>query len=75
MLQKQMRCQIKTESLLFPTMYKPQNVTFPTCSGFCGSGSHIIDTSIKNPISGQSSPMVKGCVDIMCDIVDAAFRY
>ncbi len=39
MLQKQMRCQIKAESLLFPTMYKSQKFTFPTCSGFCGSGS------------------------------------
>ena len=36
-----MRCQIKAESLLFPTMYKSQKVTFPTCSGFCGSGSHM----------------------------------
>ncbi len=33
-----MRCQIKAESLLFPTMYKSQKVT---CSGFCVSGSHI----------------------------------
>ncbi len=41
MLQKQMRCEIKAESLLFPTMYKSQKVTFPTCSGFCGSGSHL----------------------------------
>ncbi len=36
-----MGCQIKAESLLFPTMYKSQKVTFPICSGFCGSGSHI----------------------------------
>ncbi len=41
MLQKQMRCQIKAENLLFPTMYKSQKVTFPTCSGFGRSGSHI----------------------------------
>ncbi len=26
--------------------------------------SNIIDTSIKHPISGQSTPMVKGCMDI-----------
>ena len=26
--------------------------------------SNIIDTSIKHPISGQSTPMEKGCVDI-----------
>ncbi len=42
MLQKQMRCKIKAESLLFPTMYKSQKVTIPTCSGFCGSGSHLV---------------------------------
>ncbi len=41
MPQKQMRCQIKAEILLFPTMYKSQEVTFPTCSGFCGSGSQM----------------------------------
>ncbi len=36
-----MRCQIKADGLLFPTMYKSQKVTFPTCSEFCGSGSHF----------------------------------
>ncbi len=46
MLQKQMRCQIKAESVLFATMYKSQKVTFPTCSGFCGSGSQ----NMCNPI-------------------------
>ncbi len=48
-----MRCQIKAESLLFPTMYKSRKVTFPTCSGFCGSGSHI-----GLPINGTSSSSV-----------------
>ena len=48
MLQKQMRCQSKAESLLFPTMYKSQKIKFPTCSGFCGSGSHISSGSWDN---------------------------
>ncbi len=41
-----MRCQIKTESLLFPTLYKAQKVTFLTCSGFCGSGSQLCHISV-----------------------------
>ena len=32
----------------------------------------IIDTSIKRAISGQSTPMVKGCIDIMLDMVDTS---
>ncbi len=47
MLQKQMRCQIKAENLLFPTMYKSQKDKFPTCSGFCGSGSKISNKEKK----------------------------
>ncbi len=53
MLQNQMRCQIKAESLLFPTMYKSKTVTFPTCSGFCGSGSHI--KPVKYSLKMQAS--------------------
>ncbi len=37
--------------------------------------SNIIDTSIKHQISGQSTPMVKRCMDIMVDMVDTAFSY
>ncbi len=37
--------------------------------------SEIIDTSIKRAISGQSTLMVKGCIDIMFDKVDTAFSY
>ncbi len=37
--------------------------------------SNIIDTSIKHPISGQSTPMLKSCMDIMLGIIDAAFSY
>ena len=33
----------------------------------------IIDTSIKRIISDQSTPMVKGSMDIMFDMVDTAF--
>ncbi len=34
--------------------------------------SNIIDTSIRRPILYQSTPMVKGCMDIMLDMVDTA---
>ena len=34
---------------------------------------NIIDTSIKLPTSCQSTPMVKGCIDIVFDKVDTAF--
>ena len=37
--------------------------------------SKIIDTSIKSPISGQSTPMLKGCIDHIFDMVDTAFTY
>ncbi len=37
--------------------------------------SNIIDASIKHPISGQSTPMVNCCMDIMFDMVDSAFSY
>ena len=33
----------------------------------------MMDTSIKHAISGQSTPMVKVCMDI--DVVDTAFSY
>jgi len=33
-----------------------------------------VDISIKYPIPGQSTPMLKGCM-YMFDIVDNAFRY
>ena len=36
--------------------------------------SNMIDTSIKHPISGQSTPMGKGCMD-MFDIVDTVLSY
>ncbi len=36
---------------------------------------HNIDTSIKLPISGHSTSMVKGCMDIMFDMVDTVFSY
>ncbi len=36
--------------------------------------SYMMDTSIKHPISGQYIYMVKGCMDIMFDIVDTAFK-
>ncbi len=36
---------------------------------------HSIDTSIKHPISGLSTPMVKGCIYIMLDIAETAFSY
>ncbi len=32
--------------------------------------SNLIDTSIKFPISGQSTPMVEDCMDIMFDMAD-----
>ncbi len=32
-------------------------------------------TSIKCPISGQSTSMVKGCMEHMFDMVDTAFSY
>ena len=35
--------------------------------------SNKVDTSIKLTILGQSTYMVKGCMDIMFDIGDAAF--
>ena len=34
-----------------------------------------LDTSIKHSISGQSTPMVKGSMNIMFDMVDTAFSY
>ncbi len=34
---------------------------------------NMVDTSIKHPISGQSSTVVKGCVYILFDMVDTAF--
>ncbi len=37
--------------------------------------SNIIDTSSKRPISGQSTPMVKDCMDIMYDMTDTDFSY
>ncbi len=36
---------------------------------------NLIDASIKRTISGQSTHMVKGCIDIMFDMVANAFRY
>ena len=33
----------------------------------------LIDTSIKNPISGWSTTVVKGCMHIMFDMVHTAF--
>ncbi len=37
---------------------------------------NIIDTSIKHAISCHSTPMVKGCIDIIFDMVDnTAFNY
>ncbi len=36
---------------------------------------NIVDTSIKHPISGQSTTVVKGCMYIMFDMVDIVFSY
>ncbi len=36
---------------------------------------HIVDTSIKHAISGQSTTVVKGCMYIMFDMVDTVFSY
>ncbi len=36
---------------------------------------NIVDTSIKHPISDYFTPMVKGYMDIMFDLVDTAFSY
>ncbi len=33
------------------------------------------DTSIKHPLSAQSTTVVKGCMYIMFDMVDTAFSY
>ena len=33
---------------------------------------NIIDVSITRPILGHSTPIVKGCMDIMFDTVDTA---
>ncbi len=61
MLQKQMRCQIKAESLFFPTMYKSEKVTFPTCSGFCGSGSHMTSiATVDYDFYGASMESLEG---------------
>ncbi len=35
---------------------------------------HSVDTSIKRQISGQSTPMVNGCMD-MFDMVDTEFNF
>ena len=35
----------------------------------------IIDTSIQHPISGQATPLVNACMDIMFDMLDTAFSY
>ncbi len=56
-----MRCQIKAESLLLPTMYKSQNVTFPTCSGFCGSGSHMTSDDPRMTSDDPRSTFIKPC--------------
>ncbi len=62
-----MRCQFKAESLLFPTMYKSQKVTFPTCSGFCGSGSHIRAKITRySYLDGTESPWSIKCADGIC---------
>ena len=37
--------------------------------------SKMLDTSIQRPISSQSISMVKGCMDIMFDMVYTAFKY
>ncbi len=73
MLQKQMRSQIKAESLLFPTMYKSHKVTLPTCSGFCGSGSHILSNNyVKHchheAIKKKESELAKWDLDIRLQI-------
>ena len=36
---------------------------------------NTMDTSIKRPISGQSTLMVKGCTDIRFDVLDTIFSY
>ncbi len=36
---------------------------------------YIVDTSIKHPISGQSTTMVIGCMYIKFDMVDTAFSH
>ena len=36
---------------------------------------NMIHTSIKHPVSGQSTSMVKECMNIMFDRVDTAFSY
>ncbi len=37
--------------------------------------SNLIDTSIKRPILGQSTFMIKGCMDITLDMVDITYSY
>ncbi len=37
--------------------------------------SNIIDTAIKHSLSGQATPVVEGCMNIMFDMVDTAFTY
>ena len=37
--------------------------------------SNIIDASIKCAISGKSTPILKGCMDICLIMVDTAFNY
>ena len=62
------------------------SVDMQTVQGYCNSQdlqnqvkrqyvqiSIIIDTAIKNPISGQSTPMAKSWMDIMFYVVDTAF--
>ncbi len=41
----------------------------------CANLKHIVETSIKHQISGQSILMVKGCWYIMSGIVDTPFIY
>ncbi len=36
---------------------------------------NMTDTSIKRGISGQSTPVVKGCFGIVFDMVDTVFNY
>ncbi len=64
-----MKCQIKSESLFFPTMYKYQKVTFPTCSGFCGSGSHMTSMPGSVYCSLPGSIHIMLCSGPMLDIM------
>ena len=41
----------------------------------CANVKHNRYFHIKHPISGKSTPMVKGCLDIMFDVVVTTFSY